>query len=186
MEQFSDTYHIERVRNGEISAFAHLIDKYSRQVHALIFKLIRNREDAEELAQDVFIKAFRALHTFKGQSTFSTWIYRIAYNTAISETRKRKIEYLAIDDAQIENVSEEKIDELMGRCDESEQIKKLEIALAQLPPDENALIHLFYMEDKSIEEIVQITALTASNAKTRLHRIRKKLLVILNKMEEQE
>jgi RNA polymerase sigma-70 factor (ECF subfamily) len=184
MELYSDTYYIERIQAGDISSFACLIDKYSRQVHSLIFKLIRNREDTEELAQDVFMKVFRHLESFKGESSFSTWIYKIAYNTAISETRKRKQEFLAIEESLIENVSEEQIIHAMGQSDESEQIHRLEAALTMLPPDERAIILLFYMEEKSIDEVSRITGLSQSNVKTRLHRIRKKLFVLLNGMEE--
>ena len=146
--------------------------------------MVRTKEDAEELSQDVFMKAFRNLASFKGESSFSTWLYRIAYNTAISEIRKKKWEYLAIEEAQIENVSEEQIADAMGISNEDDQIRRLELAMEKLPPDDKALLLLFYMEDKSIEEIGQISALSQSNVKTRLHRIRKKLFVILNEMEE--
>ncbi|GHV51663.1 DNA-directed RNA polymerase sigma-70 factor [Bacteroidia bacterium] len=184
MELYSDIYYIERIQAGDISCYACLVDRYSRKVHSLIFKLVRNREDTEELAQDVFMKVFKHIGSFKGDSSFSTWLYKIAYNTAISETRKKKWEYLAIEEAQIENVSEERIAETMGRSGENEQVKKLEMALVKLPPDERGLILLFYMEDKSIDDIAQITSLSSSNVKTRLHRIRKKLFVILNEMED--
>jgi RNA polymerase sigma-70 factor (ECF subfamily) len=184
MELYSDTYYIERIQAGDTASFACLLDRYSRQIHSLIFKLIRNKEDTEELTQDVFMKVFRSLGSFKGESSFSTWIYKIAYNTAISETRKRKLEFLALDEALIENVSEEKVAGTMYQSDESEQLNRLETALAQLPPDERAIILLFYMEEKSIEEIVLITEISPSNVKTKLHRIRKKLFVLLKGMEE--
>ncbi|MDR2496138.1 MAG: sigma-70 family RNA polymerase sigma factor [Tannerellaceae bacterium] len=184
MELYSDKYYIERIRAGELSCYACLVDRYGRKIHSLISQMVRTREDAEELSQDVFMKAFRHLDSFKGESSFSTWLYRIAYNTAISETRKKKREYLAIEEAQIENVSEEQIAAAMGISDEQEQIRRLELAMEQLPPNDKALILLFYMEDKSVEEIAQISGLSQSNVKTRMHRIRKKLYVILNEMEE--
>ncbi|MDR0538156.1 MAG: sigma-70 family RNA polymerase sigma factor [Tannerellaceae bacterium] len=186
MERYSDTYYVERIRQGDMAAFSCLIEKYSRPIHSLIFKLTRKREDTEELAQDVFMKVYRNLPAFKGACSFSTWIYRIAYNTAISELRKTKREYLAIEEAQIENVSEEDVAALMGRSGENEQVRMLELAIAKLPPDESALILLFYMEDKSVDEIVQISGLSASNVKTRLHRIRKKLLLIISDLKKIE
>lgn len=103
MELYTDTYFIKRIQAGDTASFACLLDKYSRPVHSLILKVVRNKEDAEELAQDVFIKVFRNLSSFKGDCSFSTWIYRIAYNTAISEVRKKKYEFLAIEETQIEN-----------------------------------------------------------------------------------
>ena len=184
MELYTDTYYIERIQAGDTASFACLLDKYSRQVFSLIVKVVGNREDAEELAQDVFVKVYRNLSSFKGDSSFSTWIYRIAYNTAISETRKKKHEFLAIEETVISNVSEEEVAEAFGRSDTSEQMNKLDAALAQLPPDERAIILLFYMKEKSIDEIAEITVLSASNVKVKLHRIRKKLFVILKGMEE--
>jgi len=141
--------------------------------------VVRNREDAEELAQDVFMKVFKHLSSFKGECSFSTWIYRIAYNTAISETRKKRHEFLAIEESVINNVSEQ------DRTDSSDQIQMLDAALAQLPPDERAIILLFYMKEKTIDEVATITGLTASNIKVKLHRIRKKLFFVLKGMEEQ-
>ena len=93
MELYTDTYYIQRIQAGDTACFACLLDKYSRPVHSLILKVVRNREDAEELAQDVFMKVFKHLSSFKGECSFSTWIYRIAYNTAISETRKKGEDY---------------------------------------------------------------------------------------------
>jgi RNA polymerase sigma-70 factor (ECF subfamily) len=183
MELHSDTYYVHRIQAGDVSALACLLDRYSRPVHSLIFKLVRNREDAEELAQDVFVKVFRHAASFKGDSSFSTWIYRIAYNTAISAVRKKKPEFPAIDEAMIDNVSEEMTPVAFSTDDADRRIDLLDGALAKLPPDEQAIILLFYMQEKSIEEIAAITGLSTSNVKTRLHRIRKKLFVILTNME---
>ena len=184
MELYTDTYYIERIQAGDTACFACLLDKYSRQVFSLIVKVVGNREDAEELAQDVFVKVYRNLSSFKGDSSFSTWIYRIAYNTAISETRRKKHEFLAIEESVINNVSEEEVAHALGRSDNSEQMNRLDAALAQLPPDERGIILLFYMKEKTVDEVADITGLSASNVKVKLHRIRKKLFVILKGMEE--
>ena len=177
MELYTDTYYIQRIQAGDTACFACLLDKYSRPVHSLILKVVRNREDAEELAQDVFMKVFKHLSSFKGECSFSTWIYRIAYNTAISETRKKRHEFLAIEESVINNVSEQEVAEALDRTDSSDQIQMLDAALAQLPPDERAIILLFYMKEKTIDEVATITGLTASNIKVKLHRIRKKLFL---------
>lgn len=184
MELYTDTYYIQRIQAGDAASFACLLDKYSRPVHSLILKVVRNREDAEELAQDVFMKVFKNLSSFKGDCSFSTWIYRIAYNTAISATRKKKHEFLAIEETVISNVSEEEVAEALGRTDSSSQVERLDAALVLLPPDERAIILLFYMKEKTIEEVAAITGLTSSNVKVKLHRIRKKLFVVLKGMEE--
>ncbi|MDR0750815.1 MAG: RNA polymerase sigma factor [Tannerellaceae bacterium] len=183
MELYTDTYYIKRIQEGDTTAYTCILDKYSRQIYSLAFKVVRNKEDAEELAQDVFLKVFKHLNGFKGDSSFSTWIYRIAYNTVISYTRKKKQEWLAIDEAMIANVAEEEAANALGQTDSDRQMELLDKALAQLPPGERAMILFFYTEGKSIDEIASITALSVSNVKTKLHRIRKKLFVLMKETE---
>ena len=179
MELSDDNYFIEKIQMGEPEYFSRILDKYSKQVFALVVRIVDNREDAEELTQDIFMKVFHALSSFQGKSSFSTWLYKIAYNTAISATRKKQRMYATIDvnipDDDVEiNVSPEEI------------LNKLNMAIKQLSVDESFLIMLYYMQNKPIEEIVQITGLTSSNVKTKLFRIRKKLFVLINKMENNE
>ena len=91
-----ETHIIHRILKGETSLYEYFLDKYSQQVFILIIRIVENQEDAEELTQDTFLKAFEHLSSFKAESSFSTWIYRIAYNTAISATRKRKQELIVV------------------------------------------------------------------------------------------
>mgnify|MGYP000432384018 FL=1 len=90
-----ETHIIHRILKGETSLYEYFLDKYSQQVFILIIRIVENQEDAEELTQDTFLKAFEHLSSFKAESSFSTWIYRIAYNTAISATRKKKQELIS-------------------------------------------------------------------------------------------
>lgn len=184
MELYDDKFYIERIKKGETECFACLLDKYSKQVFSLIVKIVRNREDAEELTQDVFIKVFRTLAAFKGDCSFSTWIYKIAYNIAISATRKKKQEFLFIEEDMLANVSEQAVADALGRTSNEEQLAMLDKAMEKLLPDERGLILLFYQKEKTIEEIASISGLSESNVKTKLHRIRRKLFVLLKKMEE--
>mgnify|MGYP000520793127 CR=1 FL=1 len=124
--------------SGDVACFACLLDKYSRPINSLILKVVQNQEEAEELAQDTFMKVFKNLASFKGDCSFSTWIYRIAYNTAISSVRKKRYEFLAIEETTLENVSEEEITNLFGQTESTEQVQRLEVALEQLLPDERA------------------------------------------------
>ena len=149
MELYTDTYYIQRIQAGDVACFACLLDKYSRPIHSLILKVVRSQEEAEELAQDTFMKVFKNLASFKGDCSFSTWIYRIAYNTAISSVRKKRYEFLAIEETTLENVSEEEITNLFGQTESTEQVQRLEVALEQLLPDERALILLFYWKEKN-------------------------------------
>jgi RNA polymerase sigma-70 factor (ECF subfamily) len=182
MESVTDTCYIEKIQAGETECFAFLLKRYSRPVFSLIVKIVGNREDAEELTQDVFLKAYRSLASFQGNSSFSTWLYRIACNTAVSATRKKKHEWLPVEEAALENVAED-VTETLAQADSEEQLARLEQALEQLLPDERALILLFYMQEKTVEEMASITGLTLSNVKVRLHRIRKKMFVIMKAMK---
>ena len=185
MELYSDTYYIQRVQEGDTACFACLVDRYSQPVFALINRIVQNREEAEELTQDTWLKVFAHLSGFKQQSSFSTWLYRIAYNLAISATRRRRQECLPIDEAIIERVTEEDVDQWMGNGSDEESLVHLERALQLLSADDRALILLFYWHQKSIEELAEITGQKPTNVKVRLHRIRKKLYVILKGMEDE-
>ncbi len=180
MEQKDEIIYIKRILEGEINLFSYFLERYSHPIYSLIIQIVSCREDAEELMQDSFIKAFRKLDTYKGDCSFSTWLYRIAYNTAISATRKQKKESCFIDEKIIENVSDDEADDLLSSSENEDRIKKLELAIIQLNPDERALITLFYNEDKSIDELATIFKLTSSNVKVKLHRTRKKLCVLIN------
>lgn len=93
MNELDDTYYIKRTLDGDTEYFARLVERYSHRIYFLIFKIIRQQQEAEEVTQDVFLKTFRLLHTFKGNCRFSTWLYRIAYTTAISATRKKRMNF---------------------------------------------------------------------------------------------
>lgn len=184
MNEWDDTYYIKKTLDGETDYFGRLVNRYSHPIFILILKIVRSREDAEELTQDVFLKTFRVLSTFKGDCRFSTWLYRIAYNMAISATRKKKTEFLYIEDRTINNIGEREVEEALNDTENAEQVAKLEQALELLPAEERGLISLFYTESQSIEDIAQVTGMSSSNVKVKLHRIRKKLYVLLTQMEE--
>jgi len=173
---------IDRILRGETSLYEYFLDKYSQQVFILIVRIVENQEDAEELTQDTFLKAFEHLSSFKAQSSFSTWIYRIAYNAAISAVRKRKQELYVVNNDRLANISDQQIDIVLND-DSQEQVARLNEALKKLDADERALIHLFYYENKSISEAALILGLTESNAKVKLHRIRKKLYILIKEAE---
>ncbi len=171
-----DPYYIRQVLNGDNAAYRMLVEKHQDLVYTIVHRVVSSTEEAEEVAQDVFVKAYSKLSDFKAEAKFSTWIYRIAYNTAVSHTRKKKVEFLAMDDEMIENYSEDEMQqEIMGLSTEkqSQLIKK---ALGVLPRTDNLIISLFYYHGKDLEEISEIVGLTQNNVKVKLFRIRKKLL----------
>lgn len=183
IEKMEEQRIIEMVQQGNANAFSFLVNKYQDIVFSIALKVLKNREDAEEMAQEAFIKAFRSIQSFQGKAKFSTWLYSITYNTCITHTRKKKISTTQIDNLP---VSYEDMDEPFGDFPEENRAKYLEMAMKQLPEDDYTLVVLYYYEDQSIEDICQITGLSESNAKVKLFRARKKLYSIMNDLMKNE
>lgn len=175
-----ESYIITRILAGKTEEYAYFLDIYGQPVFSLIVRMVNSEEDAEELTQDTFMKAFEHLSSFNGKSSFSTWIYRIAYNTALSFLRKKNVEQTVIDDNQWNQISDTQIDDALNNESE-EQIEKLQQALTKLTAEERALVTLFYEEEHSIQELAQILNLNEGNIKVKLHRLRKKLYVLMQK-----
>jgi RNA polymerase sigma-70 factor (ECF subfamily) len=177
----NDLLCVQRVKAGDIQAFSMIVSKYGKMVFTVVHKIIENREDAEDITQEIFIKAFKSLERFREESKFSTWLYRIAYNTTISKLRKKKLfQIVREDDLPLDNIS------YTDEKDEQEieiKLQYLEEALKKLPPDEIFLVTLHYMDGQSIEQISKICNLSASNIKVKLFRIRKKLATEIGKLE---
>ena len=174
-----DIHIIKEILGGKSEQFEHILNRYSGQVFNLIAHIVPCKEDAEELTQDVFIKVFRQLSSFKEDSSFSTWLYRIATNTALSAARKRKHDTLQLDDTAYSDIPDEIIDEALDNSSE-EQLQKLSEAIDKLNAEEQALITLYYMNERPTEEVATIMGMTQSNVKIKLYRTRKKLYLILN------
>ncbi len=177
-----DPYYIRLVLNGEASAYRSLVEKHQDLVYTIVHRIVTRAEEAEEVAQDVFVKAYQKLADFKAEAKFSTWLYRIAYNTAVSHTRKKKVEFLAMDEEMIENHSNDEIQqEIMGLTKE-EQSALIKNALSSLPRTDSLIISLYYYHGKDLEEISGIVGLSQNNVKVKLFRIRKKLLKEMNNL----
>jgi RNA polymerase sigma factor (sigma-70 family) len=186
MNKTDDLYYIEAVRKGNVQAFSVLVEKYQKLVYTLALKLLKRPEDAEEMAQDTFIKAFQKLDSYEGKSKFSTWLYSITYNGCISELRKRRIEFKSLDDTRISDQDELKMHDYYREVKKEDQEKYLNLALEKLPEDDQVLVTLYYYENQSMDEISTITGLTVSNIKVKIHRARKKMYEILHEMLHEE
>jgi RNA polymerase sigma-70 factor (ECF subfamily) len=173
---------IKEILNGKTEQYEYFLDRYGQQVFVLVDRIVSCQEDAEELTQDVFLKAFQQLSSFKAESSFSTWIYRIATNLAISAVRKKRNDVLRLDDSVFANLSDTQVDEAL-EDDSEEQMERLQQAMNQLEADERALITLYYLEEKPLAEVAFILGMTEGNAKVKLHRIRKKLYVLIKNQE---
>lgn len=175
MEKHADQIYIDKVLSGDTNAFAYLINKYKDMTYTLAIKVVKNHEDAEEVAQDSFLKAYEKLDSFKGNSKFSTWLYTIVYRNAITKIRKKKVATSDIDSYVMDNYSEGSEFPQIEAIKNGEQQKYVREAVDRLPEKDGLLITLFYMDDNSVEEIEEITGLTQSNIKVKLFRARKKL-----------
>lgn len=175
MDTISDQIYIDKVLQGDTNAFTYLIDKYKNMAYTIAIKIVKNTEDAEEVAQDSFLKAYQKLETFKGDSKFSTWLYTIIYRNAISKIRKKKIETTDIDSFVIDNYTTDFDFPQIEAIKNKEQKKYVAAAINNLPEIDALLITLFYLNESTVEEIEKITGLTKTNVKVKIFRARKKL-----------
>lgn len=178
----NESYIINEILNGKSEKFEYFLDRYGQQVFTLVSRIVTCREDAEELTQDIFLKAFHQLASFRAESNFSTWIYRIATNAALSNIRKSSHNTISLDETRFNNPTDSQIDEAL-EDDSEEQLQRLSRALERLEADERALVTLHYMEEKKLGEVAFILGITENNAKVKLHRIRKKLYLLIKNKE---
>jgi len=177
-----DQYYIKQILSeGAEEALYKLVKRYQKQVFNLCYRVIRNREEAEEAAQDVFLKAFAQLNKLEDPAKFGGWLMRIAYHRAIDYARKDKKLPVELDEAgwsRIVDEYEPGPDELLHAKEKKALIEEL---LALLPPVENALMTLFYLEEMSVKEVAKLTALSESNVKIKLMRTRETVRKLLRK-----
>lgn len=169
-----DKFYIERVLGGDINAYSYLVNEYKAMVYTIALRMLKNSEDAEELAQDTFVKVFHSLKDFKFESKFSTWLYRITYNGAISKLRKKQIKVYDIEDSILPESEVVSTYNAINEIARNEQIKYINEAIDNLKEDDAFMITVYYLQENSIEEISEITGLTLSNVKVKLHRARKR------------
>ena len=172
----NDNELISRVLNGDQQAYAGLVSRYQTYVFTLALRVVKSREDAEEVAQDSFIKAYKYLADFKGASKFSTWLYTIVNNTAISFLRKKKVEIHSLDNEKVFEVADSK-ESGMGAnmIEQKSKMAMVNEAIAMLNPDDAQIITLFYKAEQSLEETAQILGIEINAAKVRLYRARTRL-----------
>ena len=167
---------ISRVLKGEQNAYAELVNRYQAYVFTLVLRMIKSREDAEEVAQDVFIKAYRSLADFRGESKFSTWLYTIANTTSITFLRKKKLDVHSLDNEKVFEVADSKDSGLRANLvEQKSRVTMVNEAIAMLSPDDAEIITLFYKAEQNLEEISRILRLETNTVKVRLHRARTRL-----------
>lgn len=172
----TDSELILQVKKGNTAAYAELVNRYQQLVFSIILRYVEHREDAEELAQDVFVKAYRSLGDFRGDSKFSTWLYTIATTTSLSFLRKKKPVVQSLDQETVFAGASQ----LAGSLSANQVEQKSKIAMVQqainlLSPDDAQVITLFYKGEQSLDEIARILKQETNTVKVRLHRARQRL-----------
>lgn len=175
----SDQVYIEAILNGETHAFSFLVDRYKDLVFSLALGMLKHKEEAEEVAQDTFVKVYKSLRKFKGDSKFSTWIYRVAYNTCLDRIKKNKRQQATVEINEYTEHQIRSIDSALDHLETKERVAAIQECLSKLPSKDSFILTLFYFEALSLEEIAEIVGLKANHVKVKLFRSRKKLATIL-------
>jgi|TARA_B110000046_G_C13026009_1_gene414135 RNA polymerase sigma factor (sigma-70 family) len=186
MTSTKDQLYIDKVINGDTNAFAYLVDAYKDMVFSLAFKMTKNREEAEEVSQDTFIKAFKNLNKFKGDSKFSTWLYRIGYHACLDAIKKNKNHNNSLEINEITFNKIQSVDTILQGIERKERATVMNDCLLKLPEEERSIIWMFYFDELSLKEIIEVTSLSEANLKVKLHRARKRLLAIVEENVEPE
>ena len=186
MRNLSDQEIIDSVKRGNDSDYSIIIDKYKNKAFSMLKRMLRNEFDAEEILQDCFLKAYNSLNTFKGEAKFSTWFYRIVYNTALtklsSKKRKTESEMTSLEDHF--NLESEYGSDEIEVTDMNEFIHNI---VGKLPERYGAVITMFYLNEMSVVEISEVMGISVSNTKVMLHRSRNSLrdLILKNRLAEE-
>ena len=186
MNYSDDNHHIQLVLSGNTDAFSVLVDRYKNMVFTLCLKMVSNKEEAEDLAQDSFIKVYKSLKSFKGESRFSTWLYKITYHTCLDRIKKLKIEQRFITP---DSVTENEIVSLQYHIDELQEKERKELVkecLDLLPDEDRLILTLYYLEEQSLKEIALIMGISETNSKVKLFRSRKKLVGLIQSQTTHE
>jgi len=177
---------VERVKAGDMSAFDALTRKYRERLYAVVYNMVSNREDAMDIVQDSFIKAFSAISSFRGGSAFYTWLYRIAVNMSITFLKRARLRrFFSLDNSDEEFASGEVLEKLSVNSGGEKKLllkelkEKLNEALQTLSINHRTVVVLFEIEGLSHQEIAQITNTTEATVRTRLHYAKQQLQALL-------
>ena len=171
---------INLVLKGDFNAYSILVERYQNFVFTIVLRYIKSREDAEEVAQDAFVKAYSSLHSFKSDARFSTWLYRIVVNTALNKKKLKKQYPVEISDTLAAELPSD-INTIFATQITSEHRKHIQAALKAINTNERLCITLYYLNELSVEEIHELTGITTSNIKVLLYRGRKNLYTALHR-----
>ncbi|MEX0995920.1 MAG: sigma-70 family RNA polymerase sigma factor [Flavobacteriaceae bacterium] len=177
---------INQIKGGDTRAFSVLVDRYKDLVFTLSLRMLKNREEAEEVSQDTFVKVYKALSKFKGDSKLSTWVYRVAYNSCLDRIKKNKKGHQEIEIDSFSEYPLKTLDNALETMELEEQQTTIRNCLQKLAGKDAFLLTLYYFEELSLAEISQVVNLAPNTVKVSIHRARKKLAGILRQNLEPE
>jgi len=186
MTNLEDQFYITKIVEGDSSCYTHLVNRYKNLVYSIVLRMLKNEDDAHEVAQDVFVKVYTSLASFKGEAKFSTWIYKIAYHKCLDALKKKKRDF---DTVSIDATYEIGLDEVENGLEQLETAERKEIinkAILSLKEDYAAILTLYYFQELSLKEITKVVGGTLDNVKIKLYRGRKMLFSILKKQLDSE
>lgn len=174
--ELTDSDIIARVLQGETSAYATLVSRYQNYVFTIVLRYVPSREDAEEVAQDIFVKAFRSLSGFKGDAKFSTWLYTITTTSCLTFLRKKKVQVQSLDHEHI-FAAADNIDSGVSAnlVEQKSRVQMVNSAMNLLNADDAQVLTLFYKGEQTLEEIAGILGKEVNAVKVQLHRARGRL-----------
>jgi RNA polymerase sigma factor (sigma-70 family) len=174
--ELTDSDIITRVLQGDSSAYATLVNRYQNYVFTIVLRYVPSREDAEEVAQDIFVKAYRSLSGFKGDAKFSTWLYTVTTTSCLTFLRKKKVQVQSLDNEQVfaaaDNIDSGVSANLIEQKSRAQMVHE---AMAMLSADDAQVLTLFYKGEQTLEEIAGILGKEANAVKVQLHRARGRL-----------
>lgn len=181
-----ENLYLQKVLEGDISKFSYFIEKYKDMAFSIAFRIINNREDAEEIVQDSFLRAFKSLKKFRFDSKFSTWFYRIVVNNSLSKLKREKQDTRNIDIDKVSDSIIENVESVYKGLIQADQQKFINYALSELCIEDRLLLTLYYLNENSIEEIAEITNISQGTLKMKIHRARKKMYLVLEERLKSE
>lgn len=180
-----DSEYIQKILGGDTNAFRYFIEKYRNMAYSLAISIVKDASTAEEVTQDAFLKAYKSLDKFEHRSKFSTWLYKIVTNEALKQVRKNNLKY-AEDVSKLNDLDYSEINRSITELAEQEQKFYINRSLERMLPNDSLILRLFYLDERNLNEIREITGFTTTNVKTILHRARKRFYSVLKEELQHE
>lgn len=172
---------LRKVIEGDMSAFSTLVENNRHIAFSVAFRILNSREDAEEVVQDAFMKAFNALHSFRGESSFSTWLCRIVVRCALTRRKHETKGWGQNHSSDLPEIESATVEDGYNRLTHWEQKQHIDHVLNEMSVEERLLLTLYYLHERTLEEVSEIADISAPNVKMKLHRARKKMYLLMQK-----